>query len=97
MKCEICNREVKDNSQFINGSYYHNSCIEQLTVIYKIEQKIVAHSEVQLEIQLDKWNKLKERVKNYRLEKTGTEEDGRYCVAISVTDILKMMEEIEEE
>ena len=90
MKCEICNREVKDNSQFINGSYYHNSCIEQLTVIYKLEQKIVAHSEVQLEMQLDKWNKLKEWV--IEQEKRSWDE-----VSSTFKYVLEKMEEIEEE
>ena len=41
------------------------------------------------------WNKLKKKVTDYRFNKTGSHEDGRYCVAISVTDLLKWMEEIE--
>ena len=30
MNCEICNKDILDNSQYINGKYYHNDCIEQL-------------------------------------------------------------------
>ena len=30
MKCEICNKDILDNSQYINGKYYHNDCIEQI-------------------------------------------------------------------
>lgn len=28
--CKICNKEILSDSQYINGSYYHNACIEQL-------------------------------------------------------------------
>lgn len=42
------------------------------------------------------WEKLKEYLVNYRLEKTGTNEDKRYCVAISITDLLNRMKEIED-
>lgn len=42
-----------------------------------------------------KWNMLKQRAINYKFDKNGSHEDGRYCVAISVTDLLKWMEEIE--
>lgn len=48
MKCEICNKDILDNSQYINGKYYHNDCIEQI----QQENK-------QLK---DNWNKLKEYV-----------------------------------
>lgn len=44
-----------------------------------------------------KLNMLKQRITNYRFNKTGSHEDGRYCVAISVTDLLKWMEELEGE
>lgn len=27
-KCIICNQEIKTDSQFINGNWYHNNCIE---------------------------------------------------------------------
>ena len=30
VKCEICNKDILDNSQYINGKYYHNDCIEQI-------------------------------------------------------------------
>ena len=44
-----------------------------------------------------KWNMLKQRIMKYRYDKTGShEDDGRYCVAISVTDLLEMMKEIED-
>lgn len=46
---------------------------------------------------VDKWNVLKRKVIDYRFNKTGSHEDGRYCVAISVTDLLKWMEELEDE
>lgn len=28
MKCVICNDEILGDSQFINGKWYHNKCIE---------------------------------------------------------------------
>ena len=31
MNCEICNKSILNDSQFINGKYYHNSCVENLT------------------------------------------------------------------
>ena len=30
MHCEICNKYIFNDSQYINGKYYHNSCIEKL-------------------------------------------------------------------
>ena len=30
-KCIICNKEIKTDAQFINGNWYHNNCIENLT------------------------------------------------------------------
>lgn len=30
-KCVICNKEIKNDSQFIKGKWYHNDCIENLT------------------------------------------------------------------
>lgn len=42
-----------------------------------------------------RWNALKRKAIHYRFNKTGSHEDGRYCVAISVTDLLKWMEELE--
>lgn len=30
MHCEICNKYIMSESQYINGKYYHNACIEQL-------------------------------------------------------------------
>lgn len=30
MKCEICNKDILDNSHYIKGKYYHNDCIEHL-------------------------------------------------------------------
>lgn len=44
-----------------------------------------------------RWEKLKQKAIDYRFNKTGSHEDGRYCVAISVTDLLKWMEELEGE
>ena len=29
-KCVICNKEIKNDSQYINGNWYHNDCIENL-------------------------------------------------------------------
>ena len=48
MKCEICNKEIKGDSQFINGAYYHNMCLEQVIVAYKIEQKVLTYTEKQI-------------------------------------------------
>lgn len=28
MNCIICNQEIENDSQFINGNWYHNKCIE---------------------------------------------------------------------
>lgn len=45
-----------------------------------------------------KWNALKQKAIDYRFDKIGSHfDDGRYCVAISVTDLLKWMEELEGE
>lgn len=43
----------------------------------------------------DNWSELKQRISDYRFNKTGSHEDGRYCVSISVTDLLKWMDELE--
>ena len=45
----------------------------------------------------DNWEALKQYVIDYRFNKIGSHEDGRYCVAISVSDILKIMKAFEEE
>ena len=45
----------------------------------------------------DNWEAFKQYVIDYRFKKTGTHEDGRYCVALSVTDILQIMKAFEEE
>jgi hypothetical protein len=37
----------------------------------------------------------KKWVSDYRYNKTGSNEDGRYCVAISVTDVLNKLNELE--
>lgn len=29
--CKICNKEIKDDSQFIDGNWYHNNCIIKLS------------------------------------------------------------------
>lgn len=71
MKCEICNKAIKGDCQFINGAYYHNMCLEQVIVVYKIEQKVLTHTEKQLEMQLDKW----ERLKNWLYSRINTKED----------------------
>ena len=46
-----------------------------------------------------RWNMLKVFLMKYRREKSGsdTDVDGRYCVAMSITDILNKMEELEKE
>ena len=44
---------------------------------------------------VNNWNNLKQWLKEYRLNKTGSDKDGRYCVAISITDLLNKMEELE--
>lgn len=62
MECRICKRKIDGDSQYISGVYYHNRCIENVVLMYELEQKIVAHSEAQLEMQLDKWNKIKKWV-----------------------------------
>lgn len=30
MNCKICNQEIENDSQFINGNWYHNKCVENL-------------------------------------------------------------------
>lgn len=32
-KCAICNKEIKNDSQFVKGKWYHNDCIENLNNI----------------------------------------------------------------
>lgn len=29
-ECKICSKDIKKDSQYINGNYYHNECIEKL-------------------------------------------------------------------
>lgn len=41
--------------------------------------------------------KFKQWLKDYRFSVTGSHEDGRYCVSISVTDLLNKIEEIDNE
>ena len=41
--------------------------------------------------------KFKQWLIDYRYERTGSHEDGRYCVAISVTDLLNKIEELDKE
>ena len=43
-----------------------------------------------------RWDNFKQWLIDYRFNKTGSHEDGRYCVAISVTDLLAKMDEMEE-
>ena len=45
----------------------------------------------------ERWCLLKQKVIDYRFNKTGSHLDGRYCVSISVTDLLKWMKELEGE
>ena len=41
MKCEICEKEILRDYQYINYKYYHNDCIENLQQQYKqIKEKI---------------------------------------------------------
>ena len=42
------------------------------------------------------WFMLKKKIRDYRFKKTGSDEDGRYCVAISVTDLLSWMDDLED-
>lgn len=42
------------------------------------------------------WNELKAFLMKYRREKSRGDKDERYCVALSIDDILKKMKEIEE-
>ena len=41
--------------------------------------------------------KFKQWLIDYRYERTGSHEDGRYCVAVSVTDLLNKIEELDNE
>lgn len=43
----------------------------------------------------EKWEELREFLVDYRFEKTGHNDDRRYCVALSITDLLAKMDEIE--
>lgn len=42
------------------------------------------------------WYNLKLFLNNYRAKYSQGDKDGRYCVALSIDDILKKMKEIEE-
>lgn len=42
------------------------------------------------------WNELEKYFIDYREAKSGYDVSGRYCVALSIDDILKIMSEIEE-
>ena len=54
MKCEICNKDILDNSQYINGKYYHNDCIEQIQqeneqlkeVIEEVREYLTSYSSI---------------------------------------------------
>ena len=32
-KCEICNKEILNDSQFIDGKWYHNKCIKNCKIV----------------------------------------------------------------
>ncbi len=58
----------------------------------KIYQELVDKENYRLKKQKEEF---KNWVVEYRYNKTGSNEDGRYCVAISVTDILNKLNELE--
>lgn len=40
-KCEICNKEIKSDSQFINNKWYHNCCIEEMSKEIKYLNNVI--------------------------------------------------------
>ena len=44
----------------------------------------------------EKWEEFRQYCIDYRFKMSGHNDDRRYCVALSITDILKKMDEIEE-
>lgn len=53
-KCEICNKEILNDSQFIDGKWYHNKCIKNCKIVldkikeifkdYGVKENIVCYS-----------------------------------------------------
>ena len=79
MNCIICNQEIENDSQFINGNWYHNECIENQrkeierlnNIINEVEKEIErermehwAPSPLYLTELLGKIKQLKESVNN---------------------------------
>ena len=61
-KCIICNQEIKTDSQFINGNWYHNNCIELMAKQNKayenMRKEIITYIDVNLKIQGNRNNTL---------------------------------------
>lgn len=62
MHCEICNKYIFNDSKYINGKYYHNSCIEKLVqenqqLEQQLQQRdnIINYCKFQIEKEKDKF------------------------------------------
>lgn len=62
---------------------------------YERENEKLKHYKKLYQILKREKEDFKQWVTDYRYKLTGSHEDGRYCVAISVTDILKRINEME--
>ena len=54
MNCEICNKSILNDSQFINGKYYHNSCVENLTKENRQLKERIEYLERSIELEQEK-------------------------------------------
>lgn len=50
-KCEICNKEILNDSQFIDGKWYHNKCIKNCKIVLDKIKKYCNHKLEMLELQ----------------------------------------------
>ena len=75
------NKELKDMIAIDSRKYWQNRCGINAGKRLILEQR---------------WEKFKTWIQEYEYKKTGGEDTGRYCVAISVKDLLEKIEELEE-
>lgn len=59
------------------------------------KEETLIHNRMEEQEYQDNWYTFKQWLIDYRFNKNGSHEDGRYCVALSVTDLLAKMEEME--
>lgn len=88
------NHKKNDLYDDVNHFFKEGGSIEEMMDVLHI---VFEYGHTQVDVLEKRWNALKQKAIDYRFNKTGSQEDGRYCVAISVTDLIKWMEELENE